>query len=232
VAALRNRLKRVPGLKSSYYLAMALRQMAGDQWRRPASFNTIFAASEDPWLSTGAAEQERFRITLSMMDADGRERFMRAVEIGCAEGIFTQKIADRCESLLALDFSAVALSRACERVKSGHVEFREWNMRSERLPHGPYDLVIAMGVITSLYRPRDVRSTVNDIIHALEPGGLLLFSDVRQSRVFETAWWGPLILRGGEQIRRLLQRSSNLEMLGSADTDTHVFALFRRLSDK
>ena len=70
-------------------------------------------------------------------------------------------------------------------------------MRSERLPASQYDLVVAMGVITSLYRPRDVRRIVNEIIEALAPGAYLLFSDVRQSRVFEEAWWGRFVLRGG-----------------------------------
>ena len=100
-------------------------------------------------------------------------------------------------------------------------------MRHDQLK-GRYDLVVAMGVLTSLYRPFDVRRVRDKIIRAVAPGGFLLFSDVRQSPVFENAWWGSILLRGGEQIRRLLKANPELETLRTAETATHVFALFRR----
>ena len=100
-------------------------------------------------------------------------------------------------------------------------------MRNESLS-GTYDLVIAMGVLTSLYRPGDVRRISESVVHAMKPGGYLLFSDVRQSTVFETSWWGRYLLRGGEQIRRLLTANAELEKLRSAETASHVFALYRR----
>jgi 2-polyprenyl-3-methyl-5-hydroxy-6-metoxy-1,4-benzoquinol methylase len=220
-------LKRVPGLKSAYYLAMSLRQMAADQWRSARSFDTIFLESEDPWESASPKEVERFGLTLAMLAAAGKQKFERAVEIGCAEGIFTQRIAPFCAHLDALDYSEVALARARKRTGSPHVNFRKWDMRKDSLDVG-YDLVIAMGVITSLYRPSDVKRVCSHMVAALQPGGFLLFSDVRQSRVFENAWWGRLVLRGGEQIRRLLGRRADLDTLATADTGSHVFALFRK----
>ena len=127
-----------------------------------------------------------------------------------------------------LDFSEVALTRARARLAdNGHVELKHWDMRTEPI-EGSYDLVVAMGVITSLYRPRDVRNISRSIVAALVPHGYLLFSDVRQSRVFETSWWGPMMLRGGEQIRRYLTALPDLDVIHTADTDSHVFALYRR----
>ena len=107
------------------------------------------------------------------------------------------------------------------------ISFRRWDMRTEQLG-GSYDLVVAMGVLSSLYRPRDVKNVAGRIVDAITPGGFLLFSDVRQSPVFETAWWGPIMLRGGEQIRRYLTRHRDVELLRTADTASHVFALYRR----
>ena len=225
---LRNTLKRVPGLKSAYYLSVALQQMAADQWRSPASFDEIFESQPDPWESTRESEQERFATTLSVLETSGVEQFSRAVELGCAEGIFTLRLAPLCKHLEALDFSQVALARARDRL-AGYpgVTFRRWDMRSEPLT-GKYQLVVAMGVLTSLYRPGDVRRIASNVIDAIEPGGFLLFSDVRQSPVFESAWWGRYVLRGGEQIRRLLSHDSRLESIAMADTKSHVFALYRR----
>ena len=143
------------------------------------------------------------------------------------EGFFTVKLAPICEHLDALDYSTVALSAARGRTSHPQVRFREWDMRNDEL-EGEYDLMVAMGVLTSLYRPSDVRAVAEKLLHVIRPGGHLLFSDVRQSRVFEQAWWGRIMLRGGEQIRRFLQRHSQLETLQLADTDSHVFALFRK----
>jgi 2-polyprenyl-3-methyl-5-hydroxy-6-metoxy-1,4-benzoquinol methylase len=223
----RDKLKRLPGLRSAIYLAIVLRQMIADEWRDPDSFDRVFGAGADPWRSDSEAERVRFATTLEVLDASGRERFGDAIELGCAEGIFTERIAPRCEALTALDFSEVALSRARTRPGAANVTFRRWDMRREPVP-GRHDLVIAMGVITSLYRPRDVRRVAEGVVDAIRPDGFLLFSDVRQSRVFESAWWGPMILRGGEQIRRLLTRHPQLELVKAADTDSHVFALYRR----
>ena len=203
--------------------------MATDQWRDPSSFDSIFTETQDPWeTTTSAAEAERFAVTFATLDAAQVERFSSAVELGCAEGIFSERIAPRCDELLALDFSEVALRRARERL-AGHsgITFRRWDMRNESLS-GTYDLVIAMGVLTSLYRPGDVRRISESVVRAMKPGGYLLFSDVRQSTVFETSWWGRYLLRGGEQIRRLLTANAELEKLRSAETASHVFALYRR----
>jgi 2-polyprenyl-3-methyl-5-hydroxy-6-metoxy-1,4-benzoquinol methylase len=202
--------------------------MVADQWKQPSSFDTIFAQSEDPWNSTSESEKQRFAITLDLLDQSGRRHFPTAVEIGCAEGIFTSRLAPYCDELLGLDYSEVALVRARARFdRDPQVRFRQWDMRAERID-GKYDLVVAMGALTSLYRPTDVRRACNMVVNAVRPGGYLLFSDVRQSRVFESAGWGPVILRGGEQIRRLLSRAYGLDVIASRDSETHVFALLHR----
>lgn len=228
MALVREKLKQVPGIRSTYYLSMVVAQMAADRWRKPASFDEIFRATPDPWQSGSEAERERFALTLSMLRASGEDTFDTAVELGCAEGIFTEMLAPLCTRLLALDFSRVALDRAQQRLTHfPGVTFQRWDMRRQPLP-GPFDLVAAMGVVTSLNRPVDVRRVLEMIVRAMKPGGFLIFSDVRQSKVFEDAWWGRFMLRGGEQIRRLFTRHRELELLSSADTPSHVFALFRR----
>jgi predicted TPR repeat methyltransferase len=163
-----------------------------------------------------------------MLDAAQRTGFESAVELGCAEGIFTERLAPLCRSLEGLDFSEIALERARHRLAGyPNVMFRRWDMRNEPL-RGKHDLIVAMGVITSLYRPGDVRRMCEKIVDAIQMNGFLLFSDVRQSRVFEDAWWGRFVLRGGEQIRRLLSRDPRLDLVASADTASHVFALYQR----
>ena len=227
---MRKELRRFSALRSAYYLSIVLRQMIQDQWRDPSSFDRIFEESEDPWKSTSSAsEKKRFAATMAVLRASGRERFPRTVELGCAEGIFTERLAEFSDHVTALDYSPVALARARQRLrKRDNVELKQFDMRTEFLT-AQYDLVVAMGIITSFYRPWQVRRMCSGLIDAIESGRFLLFSDVRQSRVFEEAWWGPLMLRGGEQIRRHLAKDPRLTLLASDDTDTHVFALFHKL---
>jgi 2-polyprenyl-3-methyl-5-hydroxy-6-metoxy-1,4-benzoquinol methylase len=223
----RSILKRVPGLTSAFYFLSALRQSRQDEWRHPSSFDAIFSTDPDPWRSSSESERRRFELTLSLLDRAGLSHFDHAVEVGCGEGFFTVQLAPRCENLDALDYSAVALESARAKTSHRNVRFVKWDMRKEQLA-GNYDLVVSMGVLTSLYRPADVKRVAEKLIDAMTADGHLLFSDVRQSRVFEDAWWGRVMLRGGEQIRRYLQRHSALETVELADTDTHVFALFRK----
>jgi SAM-dependent methyltransferase len=228
---LRHASKGRLALRSSYYLWIVMRQMLTDDWRNPSVFNRLFDERPDPWQSTRELELERVSITLSLLDAGQKGRFSNALELGCAEGIFTAMLAPRCERLLAVDYSSVALARAAERMKNAPgITFRMLDIRHDPLDGG-FDLVLAMGVLTYLVRPWEVRLACGKLIGALEPGGLFFFSDTRQSLVFETAWWGPLALRGGEQIRRMLSTHPKLALESVADTDTHVFAVLRRRAD-
>jgi SAM-dependent methyltransferase len=224
---IRDTLKKIPGVRSAYYLSMVLNQMVKDRWRQPAVFDEIFSATEDPWRAASADEQRRFDVVLSVIAGSGRTRFESAAELGCAEGIFTQRLAELCDEVTALDFSDVALSRARRRLSESRVRFHKWDMRSDAIP-GVFDLVVAMGVLGYLNRPSDLRKVSTGVIRAIRPGGFLLFGDTRQSRIFEDAWWGRFLLRGGEQIRRHFARHPELDLIASADDAMHVCALFRR----
>jgi SAM-dependent methyltransferase len=228
---LRDALKGRPALRSSYYLWIVMRQMVSDEWRNSSVLDRLFEEHPDPWHSTRQLDRERVSITLALLDAGQRTRFSNALELACAEGIFTAMLAPRCERVYAVDYSTVALARAAERLRDvPGVRFARLDIRHDPID-GKFDLVLAMGVLTYLVRPWEVRRACDKLINALEPGGLLLFSDTRQSRVFETAWWGRLALRGGEQIRRMLSAHPKLILESVADTDTHVFAVLRRRAE-
>jgi SAM-dependent methyltransferase len=225
---IRDAAKRIPGARSTVYLSIALRQMAGDAWKEPASFDHIFETTPDPWHSRSESERERFAITEAMLDEAHPSRFGRAFEAGCAEGVFTEHLASRCDEVIAADYSVVALERAQTRLRSfRHVRFLQWDARRDQLP-GSFDLVVAMGVLTALLRPRAVRRACARLVDALIPGGTLLFSDARQTTMFEDAWWGRYVLRGGEQIKRELSRHPQLVCRASRSTPTHVFAVFAK----
>ena len=84
-------------------------------------FAALFARHEDPWDYGAAYEQEKYERTLALLPS---ARSDRALEIGCAEGRFTERLAARASSVLAVDVAPAALRRAAARcAASRHVRF-------------------------------------------------------------------------------------------------------------
>ena len=79
-------------------------------------FEQMFQDTPDPWdFETSAYEQAKYAQTLAAL---GDRRFDRALEIGCANGVLTARLAPYCERLLAIDVSETALDLARARCSS------------------------------------------------------------------------------------------------------------------
>ncbi|HTZ85994.1 MAG TPA: SAM-dependent methyltransferase [Solirubrobacteraceae bacterium] len=93
-----------------------------------ARFDEIYARSEDPWdYETSAYEREKYAATLAALP---QGPVASALELGCSIGAFTQLLAERCERVLALDFSERALALARKRLS----ETRNVELRQARFP--------------------------------------------------------------------------------------------------
>ncbi len=229
--AWRRALRSIRPLRSAWYLALALEQLARNRWRGAREFDREFARAADPWGYTRELERERHRLALGLVDAvAGEARLGRVLEVGCAEGMFTAALASRCASLLALDISVVALSRAAERVAGvPHVGLRLADLRRDPLG-GDFDAVIVMDVLSYFCRPWQLRRALDRVIAATAVGGHIVFCDVRQTTMFETAWWGRPLLRGGVRIREHLAARPALRLVSSATTELHALALLQRVA--
>ncbi len=79
-----------------------------------AYFEDIFAGDDDPWrLASSEYEAAKFAHT---HDALTDRRYRQALEIGCAHGVLTGRLAPLCDNLLAIDISSGALAKARRRV--------------------------------------------------------------------------------------------------------------------
>jgi SAM-dependent methyltransferase len=103
-------------------------------------FEGLYRADPDPWgFSTSAYEQAKYDATLAAL---GGERVARALEVGCAIGVLTRRLAALCERLLAIDVSETALAQARERCADlPNVELRRMALPAET-PDGRFDLVV------------------------------------------------------------------------------------------
>nr|WP_086494330.1 SAM-dependent methyltransferase [Novosphingobium panipatense] len=77
-------------------------------------FDDIFGSDDDPWnLASSDYEAAKFAHTHDVLSD---RRYGRVLEIGCAHGVLTSHLAPMCDSLLAIDISTKALTKARERV--------------------------------------------------------------------------------------------------------------------
>ena len=75
-----------------------------------AHFQRLYDANPDPWsFRTSAYEQEKYERTVEVLR--GR-RFRSGFEAGCSIGVLTRRLAERCDTLLAVDIVEAPLETA------------------------------------------------------------------------------------------------------------------------
>ncbi len=113
-----------------------------------AFFDDLYARDADPWdFETSRYEAEKYVQTIAALD--GR-RFTTALEVGCSIGVLTERLAEHCDNLLAIDVVESALVRAHERVPQVRFERREI---PEQYPPGTFELTVCSEVLYYLDSP-------------------------------------------------------------------------------
>jgi hypothetical protein len=135
-----------------------------------ARFERLFAASPDPWgYDSSAYESEKYAATLAALPP----RVLGAtLELACANGAFTALLAERCESVLAVDFSRHALEHAATRGLPANVELRAARIPDET-PSGDWDLIVCSEILYYL-KPEELLRTVRWLASQLELGACVL----------------------------------------------------------
>jgi O-antigen/teichoic acid export membrane protein/SAM-dependent methyltransferase len=184
--------------------------------RDRAAVQRLFRKRTDPFRFDRDLERFRFQRAMEILQsrADGT-RFPRALEIGCAEGTFTKILAQRCETLVAVDLSKIALDRARELCSDLHnVHFEEWDVRRDPVD-GTFDLIVATGVLEYIQRPSTLRDIRERITVGLRPGGFLLLGNTATDNGVEKTWIGKRLIRG-TLVNNFFAADSRYEVLDSS----------------
>jgi protein-L-isoaspartate O-methyltransferase len=114
-------------------------------------FDRIYDEDPDPWkLESSPYERHKHAATLAALRGGP---YHRALEIGCASGVFTARLATRCTNVVAIDFSRRALAMAKRRLASvDNVEVRLGSF-PEDAPAGPWSIVVCSEVLYYLDAP-------------------------------------------------------------------------------
>jgi len=108
-------------------------------------FDALYAGDPDPWkFTTSAYEDAKYAATLAALP---RARYANAVEVGCSIGVLTERLAARCDRLLATDVAQAALDAAAVRCRDrANVDFALSTLPATP-PPGRFDLIMLSEVL-------------------------------------------------------------------------------------
>ncbi len=185
----------------------------------PSYFETLYQISPDPWNFEGNEYDAARHATI--LASLPREHYRSGLEIGSSIGIMTEKLASRCDALLSIDVSQLALQKAkvrCRKLSQVRFELRQV---PGQFPTEKFDLILfsEVGYYLSL---EDLVATRQHMIEQLEPGGHLLL----------VHWLPPVAgnpLSGDVVHETFLQaHESDFRHLSGTRGDFHRLDLFER----
>ena len=134
----------------------------------PSYFDERYAADPDPWqFQTSDYERGKYAATLAALPQD---RYVSVLEIGCSIGVLTRQLASRCDTLISLDLTELALAQARARCRDlDHVRF-ELAQVPGQWPAGSFDLILLSEVVYYLDAD-DVARLVERVRRSLVDGG-------------------------------------------------------------
>jgi SAM-dependent methyltransferase len=174
-------------------------------------FERLYAAGPDPWDFAGRwYDQRKHALTVASLP---RRRYRSAFEPGCSTGTLTERLAGRCDRLLAVDAVASAVASAADRLAAApHVRVERARMPRD-WPDGPFDLVV-LSELGYYFADAELDALLGRAVASLEPGGDLVAAHWR--------WPVPEHARAGDDVHAALAARPELQR-----TAGHVEADFR-----
>ena len=137
----------------------------------PDYFETMYAASPDPWgFDFRWYETRKYAVSLALLP---RARYRRAFEPGCSIGVLTERLAARCETVLACDVSAAAVRAAARRTAADPSVRVTRRTLPDDWPAGRFDLIV-LSELLYYFSPTDLTEVLDRAVSSLEDGGTLL----------------------------------------------------------
>jgi SAM-dependent methyltransferase len=180
----------------------------------------------DPWrLGTSAFDTARYQTMLEFARSD--RPYMRGLEVGCAAGAFTERVAPLCREWLVIDVVQAAIERASARLKgNSNIEWHVADIVTFR-PQKSFDLIIVSEVLYYLRGRENLVRAVGNLFRLMAPGGVLIFGSATDAAC---ARWG---LRGGAEtcIREfslLFRETARVHHRGASPNEDCVIVRYTR----
>ncbi|MET4328730.1 2-polyprenyl-3-methyl-5-hydroxy-6-metoxy-1,4-benzoquinol methylase [Bradyrhizobium sp. i1.15.2] len=137
-------------------------------------------ANDDPWrLDDNPFERKRHTQLLRLSLSDGA--VSNGLEVGCAAGAFTEKLAPHCKRLTVIDVMPRAIGRAVQRTKRwSHISWAASDILQFSTAE-LFDLIVVAEVLYYLEDMTQMRIAVDNMVKMLAPGGHLIFGSARDA---------------------------------------------------
>ncbi|WP_085780405.1 MULTISPECIES: nodulation methyltransferase NodS [Rhizobium] len=183
-------------------------------------------ATEDPWRLAGNPF-ERERHTQMLRLSLGRGPITNALEVGCAAGVFTERLAPSCQRLTVIDVVPRAIALARRRMKEPpHIRWIVSDIQQFSTDE-PFDLIVVAEVLYYVGDIAEMRAAVGNIVQLLAPGGHLVFGSARDASCRR---WGHAA--GAETVIAMLNETlvevERLECRGETINEDCLLSLFRK----
>lgn len=184
----------------------------------PEWFEALYRDKGDPWsFETSDYERTKYDHTLESLP---RPCYARTLELGCANGVLTERLAARCDLLVAVDVSETALAAARKRC-AGLPQVRlERRRLPAEWPDGPFDLIL-ISEVAYYWDDADLARAAERLRATLGSGGDLLL----------VHWLGPTDYpkSGDEAVGTLRDRlGGDVQVLAAERRDQYRLDLWRR----
>ena len=134
-------------------------------------FTAKYDRAADPWDFAGSPyEAAKYAATLAALP---RGRYRRGLELGCSVGVLTERLAARCDALLAVDAAPAAVERTRDRCRDLSNVTAGVAVLPGDWPRGSHDLIVASEVCY-YWSDADFAAARRALRDGLEPGGHLL----------------------------------------------------------
>ncbi|MDR9773509.1 trifunctional glycosyltransferase/class I SAM-dependent methyltransferase/polysaccharide deacetylase [Rhizobium hidalgonense] len=179
----------------------------------------------DPWNYVSVYEQVKYAQTLSLIP----QGIDKALELACAEGIFTEKLAAKVGRMTATDISQRAIDRAVERCHGqDNVELLVLDFVRQDLPP-EQDLIVCSEVLYYMKDEEMLAAVCRKMAAALKPGGYLVtaHAHIRRDEPNRTGfdWGNPF---GVGTIKRVFAEQAGLALEETVDTELYAIHRFRK----
>ncbi|WP_105374895.1 nodulation methyltransferase NodS [Neorhizobium huautlense] len=182
-------------------------------------------AADDPWRLAGNPF-ERERHTQMLRLSLSRGPITNALEVGCAGGVFTERLAPSCQRLTVIDVVPRAIEMARRRMKEPpHIRWIVSDIQQFSTDE-PFDLIVVAEVLYYVGDIAEMRAAVGNIVQLLAPGGHLVFGSARDANCRR---WGHAA--GAETVIAMLSETlvevERLECRGESINEDCLLSLFR-----
>ena len=182
----------------------------------PDYFKPAYAGNPDPWrFATSPYEHEKYSATLASLP---KPHYASALEVGCSIGVFTRRLAERCDRLVAIDVVPAAIDaarRACADAPQVRLALcavpAEW-------PEGHFDLIV-IAEVAYFFDRKDLARLAKRVAGAIEPDGDVVL----------VHWVGEtdFPLSGDEATDSLIALAGDLEQLHRSRTEHYRIDVLR-----